>query len=70
MYVCLSGCHTNQIIRLEDEKVNLIENSILKNNWFLKNFTESGQFFYKVGFVEGGGLFFINMYLLFVNFVK
>ena len=50
--------------------MNLIENSILKNNWFLKSFTESGQFFYKVGFVEGGGLFFINMYLLFVNFVK
>ena len=34
MSVCLSVCHTNQIIRLEDEKVNLIENSILRNNWF------------------------------------
>ena len=34
MYVCPSGCHTNQIIRLEDEKVNLIEKSILKNICF------------------------------------
>ena len=70
MFVRPSGCHTNQIIRLEDEKVNLIENSILKIIGFLKNFTESGKFFYEVGFVGGGGLFFINMYLLFVNFVK
>ena len=36
MYVPPSGCHSNQIIRLEDEKVNLIENSILKNNWLFE----------------------------------
>ena len=30
MYVCPSGCHTNQIIRLEDEKKNLQENSLSK----------------------------------------
>ena len=59
MYVCMSGCHTNQIIRLEDEKVNLIENSILRNNWFFDElYWKWKVFFYKVGFVGGGGLFF------------
>ena len=66
----MSVCHTNQIIRLEDEKVNLIENSILKIIGFWRTLLKVDSFFYKVGFVEGGGLFFINMYLLFVNFVK
>ena len=29
MYVCPSGCHTNQIIRIEVEKVKFKENSLL-----------------------------------------
>ena len=36
MYVCMSvrltGCHTNQIIRIEDEKVKYKENSHFMNN--------------------------------------
>ena len=32
MYVCLSGCHTNQIIRIEDEKMKFKENSLIINN--------------------------------------
>ena len=32
LYVCMSGCHTNQIIRIEDEKVKFKENSLFINN--------------------------------------
>ena len=45
MFVCLSRCHTNQIIRFEDEKVNLIENSLLKNNWLFEEQLKIGKFF-------------------------
>ena len=41
MYVCMSH---NQIIRLEDEKVNFKENLLLINKWFLKNFLKVGSF--------------------------
>ena len=45
MYVC----HTNQIITLEDEKVNSIENSVLKNDWIFEELYWKWEVFYKVG---------------------
>ena len=58
MYVCLSGCHTNQIIRLiEDEKVNFKENLLFKNNWFMNELIREWVDFYLVGFL-GQGVYF------------
>ena len=53
MYVCMSH---NQIIRLEDEKVNFKENLLLINKWFLKNFLKWVVFL--LFFFRGGGDFF------------
>ena len=51
LYVCMSVCMShNQIISLEDEKVNLIENSLLKNNWYFEELNWKWGVFYKVGF--------------------
>ena len=55
MYVCMSH---NQIIRLEDEKVNFKENLLLINKWFLKNFLKWVVFL--LFFFRGGGRFFFK----------
>ena len=65
MYVCPSVRPShNQIIRLEDEKVNFKENLLLMNKWFLKNFLKVGSF-NEVVFLGGGAIFFPK-----VNFEK
>ena len=59
MYVCLSGCHTNQIIRLIEDERNFKENLLFKNNWFMKELIREWVDFYLVGFFRAGGLFLI-----------